>query len=115
MERFDPPESVAQDNRGLTTPAKAPRRSPGYRSALGPVTTAPGITTPVVLVRRGPKPRRNPTNWLVGILAMTGAIFQAGDALFIGDGVRAAWWLAGALVLQYLARHVEAFRRGGVA
>lgn len=65
-----------------------------------------------MLVVRRPRARRpkNRTGWLVGDVAMAGAVFQAGDAAFDGRFDKVAWWALGAIVMFVLALQVEAFK-----
>jgi len=69
----------------------------------------------VVIVRRPPtRAPRNRVSWLVGFLATTESVLQAGDAAIDGRGIKVFWWLAGALVMLVFAMRLEAFKaRGG--
>ena len=68
----------------------------------------------IVLVRRSVRPRaRNRTAWLVGALAMTEAVFQAGEAGLAGHSLAGYWWLLGGGFMLALSMRVEAFKQKG--
>ena len=105
MERAVHPVLVAQDNRGLSTPAKAVTNHSKWGLApIGPLWGRKRETTD-----------RRVLVWMVASAAGVQAFFQAGDAYLSASVARTLLWLIAMAVTFALAAVIERYKdsRGG--